>query len=172
MLKWKKKHKIQYTLQLRKYRQIPKKQTEIQRYFKCPLPHIYCTVSSSYSGFSLYEIFAFSTDFTSSCRFRRGILMKHNSKGIIHLVRTQNFPKHKHFFTPNTHTCVCVSGSKKWVNLNEDKNTLLFQNVFQKNRTLVVDCFPFLHSVYEFCSLLGGLPPTPPLTEGATGYLL
>ena len=34
-------------------------------------------------------------------------------KGIIHLVRLQNFPKNKHFFFPDTHKYVYVSGGQK-----------------------------------------------------------
>ena len=33
--------------------------------------------------------------------------------GIIHLIRTQNFPKNQHFLPPDTHTYVCESGGKK-----------------------------------------------------------
>ena len=33
--------------------------------------------------------------------------------GIIHVVRTQNFPKSWHFLPPDTHTYICVSGGKK-----------------------------------------------------------
>ena len=32
---------------------------------------------------------------------------------VIHLVRTQNFPKNEHFLPPDTHTYLCVSGDKK-----------------------------------------------------------
>ena len=32
--------------------------------------------------------------------------------GVVHLVRTQNFPKNQHFLPPDTHTYVCVSGGK------------------------------------------------------------
>ena len=34
--------------------------------------------------------------------------------GIIHLVRTQKFPKKIHFLSSDTHTYVCVSGGKKY----------------------------------------------------------
>ena len=34
--------------------------------------------------------------------------------GVIHLVRTQNFPKNKHFLPPDTQTYRCVSGGKKY----------------------------------------------------------
>ena len=33
----------------------------------------------------------------------------HWSLGVIHLVRTQNFPKNQRFLPPDTHTFVCVS---------------------------------------------------------------
>ena len=33
--------------------------------------------------------------------------------GVIHLVRTQNFPKNQHFLPPDMHTYVCVSWGKK-----------------------------------------------------------
>ena len=33
--------------------------------------------------------------------------------GIVHLVRTQNFPKNQHFLSPDKRTYVCVSGGKK-----------------------------------------------------------
>ena len=42
-----------------------------------------------------------------------GTTRKEQHIGIIHLVRTQNFPKHLHFLTPDTHTLVFVSGVKK-----------------------------------------------------------
>ena len=32
---------------------------------------------------------------------------------IIHLVRTQNFPKNYHFLPPDKHTYVCISGGRK-----------------------------------------------------------
>ena len=32
--------------------------------------------------------------------------------GIIHLVRTQNFPKNEHLLSPDTHMYVYVSGDK------------------------------------------------------------
>ena len=34
--------------------------------------------------------------------------------GIIHVVRTQNFPKNKNFLPPDTQTFVCVSGGMKF----------------------------------------------------------
>ena len=34
-------------------------------------------------------------------------------RGIIHLVRMQDFPKNLYFLPPDTHMCVCVSGGKK-----------------------------------------------------------
>ena len=34
--------------------------------------------------------------------------------GVIHLVRTQNFPKNKYFLPSDTHTYVGVSAGKKW----------------------------------------------------------
>ena len=33
--------------------------------------------------------------------------------GIIHLVRTQDFPENFYFLPPDMHTYVCVSGGKK-----------------------------------------------------------
>ena len=35
------------------------------------------------------------------------------SLGVIHSVRTQKFPKNKHFLIHETHRYVCVSGGKK-----------------------------------------------------------
>ena len=34
-------------------------------------------------------------------------------QGIIYLTGTQNFPKNKYFLTPDTHTYMGLSGSKK-----------------------------------------------------------
>ena len=34
--------------------------------------------------------------------------------GIIHLVRTQDFPGNRHFLSPDTHTYLYVSGGKKF----------------------------------------------------------
>ena len=34
-------------------------------------------------------------------------------KGIIHLVRMQNFPKNENFLPSDTHMYVCISGGKK-----------------------------------------------------------
>ena len=34
-------------------------------------------------------------------------------KGVIHLTRTQNFPKNQNLLSPDTHSYVCVSRYKK-----------------------------------------------------------
>ena len=38
------------------------------------------------------------------------IINRHFLSGIIHLVRAENFPKNLHFWNPDTHTYICVSG--------------------------------------------------------------
>ena len=35
-------------------------------------------------------------------------------EGLVHLVRTQNFPKIYHFLPSDTHTYMCVLGVKKY----------------------------------------------------------
>ena len=45
--------------------------------------------------------------------FSRHFTINQRNLGIIHLVRTQNFPKNDYFVPPNTPTYMCVSWGKK-----------------------------------------------------------
>ena len=91
-----------------------KPQAWVFQLYKCTLNLFSLAFSISYVFYYSYVFLLYLISlFTQSVKMGRDFFYRRHF-GIIHLVRSQNFPKNKHFLPPDTHTYVCASGAKYW----------------------------------------------------------